>query len=145
MLRVAIVLVALGVLAAACGGSRQAAPKPAPANPAAPKPSVNPFPQDPQILERTTSPRARRDLAVLASDITALRREAPHAKTGSRMGTPRLQRLTNHFLTDLKQSGVDIISQNRIIDHAAGVAAPVCEQCWQMLEAERPIPAIAGH
>ena len=141
MLRVAIVLVALAVLVAGCGGSKQAAPRAA-----APRPVANnPFPQDPQILARTTSPRARRNLAVLASDIHAIRREAPHAKTGSLMGTPRLQRLTTRFLIDLKRSGVDIVSQNRIIDHAAGVAAPVCDQCWQMLEAERPIPAIAGH
>jgi hypothetical protein len=141
MLRVAIVLVALAVLAPGCGGSKRAAPRTA-----APRPVANnPFPQDPQILARTTSPRARRNLVVLASDIHAIKREAPHAKTGSRMGTPRLQRLTNHFLIDLKRSGVDIVSQNRIIDHAAGIAAPVCDQCWQMLEAERPIPAIAGH
>lgn len=140
MLRAAIVLFAVAVLAAGCGGSKQAAPK-APA----PRPVANPFPQDPQILARTTSPRARRNLALLASDIHAIRREAPRAKTGSLMGTPRLQLLTTRFLTDLKRSGVDIVSQNRIIDHAAGVAAPVCDQCWQMLEAERPIPAIAGH
>jgi hypothetical protein len=141
MLRVAIVLVALTVLAAGCGGSKPAASKHA-----APRPVANnPFPQDPQILARTTSPRARRNLAVLASDIHAIKREAPHAKAGSLMGTPRLQRLTTHFLVDLKRSGVDIVSQNRIIDHAAGAAAPVCDQCWQMLEAERPIPAIAGH
>ena len=141
MLRAGLVLLATAVLAAGCGGSKQAAPKTT-----APRPvASNPFPQDPQILARTTSPRARRNLAVLASDIHAIRREAPHAKTGSRMGTPRLQLLTTRFLTDLKTSGVDILSQNRIIDHAAGVAAPVCDQCWQMLEAERPIPAIAGH
>ena len=131
MLRAAIVLFALTVLAAGCGGSKQAAP--------------NPFPQDPQILARNTSADARRNLAELAGDIRRMRVEAPKAKAGSRMGTPRLQRLTTRFLTDLKRSDVDIISQNRIINHAAAVAAPVCEQCWQMLEAERPIPAIAGH
>src|SRR5689334_10422520 len=108
MLRAAIVLVALTVLAAGCGGSKQA-PKAA-----APRPVANPFPQDPQILARTTSPRARRNLAKLASDIHAIRREAPRAKDGSRMGTPRLQLLTTRFLTDLKRSGVDILSQNRI-------------------------------
>jgi hypothetical protein len=141
MLRAGLVLLATAALVAGCGGSKHAAPKTA-----APRPVArNPFPQDPQILARTTSPRARRNLAVLARDIHAIRREAPHAKTGSRMGTPRLQLLTTRFLTDLKTSGVDILSQNRIIDHAAGVAAPVCDQCWQMLEAERPIPAIAGH
>src|SRR5437763_9938504 len=135
MFRIAIVLAALAVLAAGCGGSEQVAPKTTATKPV----RNNPFPQDPQILARTTSPRARRNLALLASDIRAIRREAPHAKDGSRMGTPRLQLLTTRFLTDLKRSGVDILSQNRIIDHAAGAAAPVCDQCWQMLEAERPI------
>jgi hypothetical protein len=140
MLRVAIAVLVVATLVAGCGGSKQAA-----STQAARKPVANPFPQDPQILARTTSRRARRNLDLLASDIHAMRREEPHAKTGSRMGTPRLQRLTTRFLTDLKRSGVDIVSQNRIIDHAAAVAAPVCDQCWQMLEAERPIPAIAGH
>src|SRR3954469_12260142 len=119
MLRAAIVLFAVAVLVAGCGGSKQAAPKAA-----APRPVANTVPQAPQILARTTSPRARRNLDLLASDIHAIRREAPHAKEGSRMGTPRLQLLTTRFLTDLKRSGVDILSQNRIIDHAAGVAAP---------------------
>jgi hypothetical protein len=135
MHRAVLVVLAFAALAGGCGGSKHAAPKPA----------ANPFPQDPQILARTTSPSARRNLSVLASDIRDLRAEAPRAKEGSRMGTPRLQRLTTRFLTDLKRSGVDVVSQNRIIDHAAAVAAPVCEQCWQMLEADRPIPAIAGH
>src|SRR5690242_6874459 len=103
MLRAAIVLFAVAVLAAACGSSKQAAPKAAAPKAAAPRPVANPFPQDPQILARTTSPRARRNLALLASDIRAIRREAPHAKEGSRMGTPRLQLLTTRFLTDLKR------------------------------------------
>jgi hypothetical protein len=129
--RAALVLLLAASLVAGCGGSKKAAP--------------NPFPQDPQILQRTTSPKARQNLVVLARDIRAIRAEAPKAKAGSRMGTPRLQRLTTRFLTDLKRSGVDTVSQNRIIDHAAAAAAPVCDQCWQMLEAERPIPQIAGH
>jgi hypothetical protein len=33
--------------------------------------------------------------------------------------------------------------RNRMIDHAAAIVAPVCQQCFQALEAERPIPGIA--
>jgi hypothetical protein len=35
------------------------------------------------------------------------------------------------------------LARNRMIDHAAAIVAPVCQQCFQALEAERPIPAIA--
>jgi hypothetical protein len=132
--RAASALLLAALLVAGCGGSKKAATT-----------EANPFPQDPQILERNTSAASRRSLDLLAADIRRLRAEAPKAKAGSRMGTPRLQQLTTRFITDLKRSDVDIVSQNRIIDHAAAVAAPVCDQCWQMLEAERPIPAIAGH
>jgi hypothetical protein len=30
-----------------------------------------------------------------------------------------------------------------VIDHAAAIVAGSCQQCFQALEAERPIPAIA--
>jgi hypothetical protein len=132
--RVAFLLIVAALLVAGCGGSKQAATT-----------GANPFPQDPQIVARNPSPEAQQSLGELAGDIEQIKAEAPKAKAGSRMGTPRLQRLTTHFLFDLKRSDVDIVSQNRIIDHAAAIAAPVCNQCWQMLEAERPIPAIAGH
>ena len=135
MVRAVLLLLVASLLVAGCGGSKKASTSTA----------ANPFPQDPQILARNTSPQARRNLDELAGDIRKIRAEAPKAKAGSRMGTPRLQLLTTRFLEDLKRSDVDIVSQNRIIDHAAAVAAPVCDQCWQMLEAERPIPAIAGH
>ena len=135
MLRAASVLLLAALLVAGCGGSKKSSTSTA----------ANPFPQDPQILARNPSAGARRQLDRLASDIRKIKAEAPRAKAGSRMGTPRLQRLTTSFLVDLKRSKVDIVSQNRIIDHAAAIAAPVCDQCWQMLEAERPIPAIAGH
>jgi hypothetical protein len=132
--RVAFVLLIAALVLAGCGGSKRASST-----------GANPFPQDPQIVARNPSPEARQKLDGLASDIRRIKAEAPRAKAGSRMGTPRLQRLTTSFLVDLKRSGVDLVSQNRIIDHAAAIAAPVCDQCWQMLEAERPIPAIAGH
>jgi hypothetical protein len=37
---------------------------------------------------------------------------------------------------------VDNLVRNRMIDHAAAIVSPVCEQCFQALEAARPIPAL---
>src|SRR4051812_2905958 len=59
----------------------------------------------------------------------------------SSMGTPALQQATDRFLTHLTTSKLDSYYQNRLIDKAASAVAFACEQCFQMLEASRPIPA----
>jgi hypothetical protein len=60
----------------------------------------------------------------------------------SQMGTPALQHATDRFLTHLTTSKLDNYYQNRLIDTAASAVAFACEQCFQMLEASRPIPAM---
>jgi hypothetical protein len=60
----------------------------------------------------------------------------------SQMGTPALQHATDRFLTHLTTSKLDNYYQNRLIDKAASAVAFACEQCFQMLEASRPIPAM---
>ena len=60
----------------------------------------------------------------------------------SEMGTPALQHATDRFLTHLTTSKLDNYYQNRLIDKAASAVAFACEQCFQMLEASRPIPAM---
>jgi hypothetical protein len=59
------------------------------------------------------------------------------------MGTPALQRTTSAFLDRLDRSSLEPKMKNRMIDFAASAAAGSCEQCFQMLEAARPIPEIA--
>jgi hypothetical protein len=74
-------------------------------------------------------------------EAAALRRMAAPLER-SQMGTPKLQRATGRFLTHLGTSKLDNYYQNRLIDKAASAVAFACEQCFQMLEASRPIPAM---
>jgi len=97
---------------------------------------------------RARSPEARRyvrDYARLYADIRAMRAEAAKVRRGSLLGTPGLRRTTATFIEDLQQSILGSKARNRMIDHAASAVATSCEQCFQMLEAIRPIPQIAGH
>ena len=74
-----------------------------------------------------------------------MRREAAKVRRGTLLGTPALRRLTGRFIEDLESSHLSPKARNREIDHAAGAVATSCEQCFQQLEAIRPIPQIAGH
>ncbi len=86
-----------------------------------------------------------RDYARLGADVRALRAEAATVHGSSLLGTRALRRLTGRFIEDLQKSILTPKQRNRMIDHAAGAVATSCEQCFQMLEAIRPIPQIAGH
>jgi hypothetical protein len=71
-------------------------------------------------------------------------KRAPATSPGrSLKGTPAERKATARFLEHLKTSPLDNLTQNRLIDHAAAAVAFTCEQCFQQLEANRPIPAIA--
>jgi hypothetical protein len=76
-------------------------------------------------------------------DTLAMRRAASKSKRSSLHGDPAVRRVTARFLEDLDTASIDELSKNRAIDHAAAAVAPVCEQCFQQLEASRPIVAIA--
>jgi hypothetical protein len=52
-------------------------------------------------------------------------------------------RLTDRFLQDVDTAPIDNLARNRMIDHAAAAVSALCPQCFQALEADRPIPAIA--
>jgi hypothetical protein len=52
-------------------------------------------------------------------------------------------RLTDRFLQDVDTAPVDNLTRNRMIDHAAAAVSALCPQCFQALEADRPIPSIA--
>jgi hypothetical protein len=112
---------AAAVLAvAACGSSRHAA---------APPPAQ--------------SPRVKHDLARIHADLARLRTLTAPVTTSSLMGTPAIQNATGRFLDDLTTSKIPLIQQNRLIDFAAAAVTGVCGQCFQMLEAARPIPELA--
>jgi hypothetical protein len=129
---------------AGCGGSGGSATPAAPAQtrPASqPRPAV--YPDDPQVIARATTARQKHDLVELWADTGAMRRAAAMSEHSSLKGDPAVRRATSSFIDDLDRSSIDNLSKNRVIDHAAAAVAVVCEQCFQQLEAMRPIPAIA--
>jgi hypothetical protein len=135
MLRVLVV--AAIVTLAGCGGNDHAA-APLPSRP-------NPYPDDPALVERATTPAQRAALARAARDVGAMKKAAAATSKKSLKGTPALRASTARFLEDLKTSPLEGLTQNRLIDHAAAAVAFACEQCFQQLEANRPIPQIARH
>jgi hypothetical protein len=89
------------------------------------------------------TPQQKRDLTHLSADVAAIKRAAAKVSHRTLMGTPALQRTTGAFLDRLDRSTLDPKMKNRMIDFAASAVAGSCDQCFQMLEAARPIPEIA--
>lgn len=85
------------------------------------------------------SNQARQE-ARLFRDIEAMRAEARRTPTSTLQGTPALRRLTGRFIDDYnRSSAIPRLRKNRMIDHAVGALAGTCDQCFQQLEAMRPI------
>jgi hypothetical protein len=81
-----------------------------------------------------------RQEARLFRDIALIRAEARKTKTSTLKGTPALRRLTARFIEDYdRSSAIPRLRKNRMIDHAVGAFAGTCDQCFQQLEAIRPI------
>ena len=84
----------------------------------------------------------RAALAKLQADIGAIKR-ASNLPTRNRLdGNPAINKATDRFLYDVAVAKIDNKRVNRLIDFAAGALANECEQCFQALEAARPIPAL---
>ena len=129
------VIVALSVaLLAGCGSSKHASSD-------APPSATNTM-----TTAKVRTPLVRaliRDYAALGADVRAMRAAAVSVHTQTLKGTPALRRTTDRFIADLQKSHLSLKSQNRMIDHAAGAVSTSCDQCFQQLEAMRPIPQIA--
>ena len=46
---------------------------------------------------------------------------------------------TDRFLNDVALAPIGNLKRNRLIDHAMGTLSGACEQCFQALEAARPV------
>ena len=90
-----------------------------------------------------TDPRAARDLARLRADVAALRAAARKPTKDTFNGNAAVNRATDRFLADEGRAHVSLLAKNRFIDHAAAALSGSCQQCFQALEAERPIPSIS--
>jgi hypothetical protein len=119
-------LVAVTLLLAGCGGSWTA---------------NAPVASPPAVLTAAQ----RSDYARLRADVNAIKRAAAKVSHRTLMGSPELQRTTGAFLDRLDRSSLDPKMKNRMIDFAASAVAGSCDQCFQMLEAARPIPQIKYH
>jgi hypothetical protein len=90
-----------------------------------------------------TDTRAARDLARLRADVAAIRAAARKPTKDTLMGNAAVNRATDRFLLDEGTAHVSLLVKNRFIDHAAAALVGSCQQCFQALEAGRPIPAIS--
>jgi hypothetical protein len=90
-----------------------------------------------------TDPRAARDLARLRADVAAIRAAARKPTKDTLNGNALVNHATDRFLLDEGRAHVSLLVKNRLIDHAAAALVGSCQQCFQALEAGRPIPAIS--
>lgn len=89
--------------------------------------------------KQCVSPRA---IAKLDADIAAIRSAAALPTKNTFLGNAAINRATDRFLNDDDLAHITNLKRNRMIDHAAGALAGACDQCFQALEAARPIPNI---
>jgi hypothetical protein len=90
-----------------------------------------------------SSPREKQALARLDADLTAIKRAAVLPTTDRLKGNPAINHATDSFLLHVETAPIDNLQRNRMIDHAAALLLGSCEQCFQALEADRPIVSIA--
>lgn len=126
VVKAAIALV-LAALAAGCGGGRTAQ-------------TVEPT--ETTETKPALTARQARELAQLQADIKRIKVIAAPVHH-SLMGTPKLMAATGKFLDDEQRATLDNLTKNHLISLAASAVAGSCDQCFQQLEAARPIPAIA--
>jgi hypothetical protein len=136
---------ALVLTLAGCGGAahERSSTAAAPRSAVAASLPATVYPDDPQVRARAMTAGQRRDLERLWMETQAIRRAAAGSRNSTLNGDRRVRNTVSRFMDDLARSRIDDLSKNRAIDHAAAAAGTVCEQCFQELEAVRPIPAIA--
>jgi ABC-type uncharacterized transport system auxiliary subunit len=113
VLRALVLACCAALCLAACGSS------------AKPKAAANP------TRKQCVSPKA---VAKRNADIAAIRR--------ARGNDAATNHATDRFLLDVATAKITNLKRNRMIDHAVGALGGGCEQCFQALEAARPIPNI---
>ena len=109
MIRGTALLLALVVLAAGCGGGTKAAEKPC------------------------VSPKAARAIVRIDHDIAAIRASASKNRVAA------VSAGTDRFMNDVFTAPISNVQRNRFIDHAAAALQGTCPDCFQALEANRPI------
>jgi hypothetical protein len=88
------------------------------------------------------SPAVERALTRIQADLDSIKRASALPVHDSLKGNPAINRATDRFLRDVALAPLDNLVRNRLIDHAAALMVGSCDQCFQALEASRPIVAI---
>lgn len=71
-----------------------------------------------------------------------MRRAADLPTKDTLIGNKQINTATDKFLNDVALAKIDNKQRNRMIDHAAGALTGACQQCFQALEASRPVIGI---
>jgi hypothetical protein len=134
MARSVLLALAAAALLAGCGGggNRLAAATTTASQPAATTTT------DKCKGSKSAAVRARK-IRRLGRDVARLRVLAAPIQKKTLDGTPALSAAVDRFLLNVADRDVPIHVRSRFIDRAAAIVAPVCEQCFQALEASRPI------
>jgi hypothetical protein len=90
-----------------------------------------------------TSPKAAAALRKIHADTAAIRAAANLPVKDTLKDNATVSRATDRFLLDVETAPIDNLQRNRLIDLAAAALVGSCEQCFQALEAERPIVTMA--
>jgi hypothetical protein len=90
-----------------------------------------------------TNPKEQKALARIAVDLAAIKRAAALPAPDTLKGNPAVNRAIDSFLLHIATAPIDNLKRNRLIDHAAALLVGSCQQCFQALEAGRPIVSIA--
>jgi hypothetical protein len=133
MARSVLLALAAAALLAGCGGGGN---RPAAATTTASQPAATTT--DKCKGSKSAAVRARK-IRRLGRDVARLRVLAAPIQKKTLDGTPALSAAVDRFLLNVADRDVPIHVRSRFIDRAAAIVAPVCEQCFQALEASRPI------
>jgi hypothetical protein len=77
--------------------------------------------------------------AKITADIAALKHASALPTTDALKGSAAVNRATDRFLYDTAVAPITNLQRNRLIDLAASALQGSCEQCFQALEAGRPV------
>jgi hypothetical protein len=86
---------------------------------------------------KSAAVRVRKE-RVITRDLARLRVLAGPIRTRTLNGTPALSSALDRFLLDVATRDLPVHERSRYIDRAVAIVTPVCEQCFQALEASRP-------
>ena len=126
-----LVLVALCVALAGCGGSSDAS-----------GPPVRGTPQgNHQCDGSKLAAKQEQQRSKLNADLRRLRTAAATVKGYTQKGNPAINSAVDRFELDVAEEAIPVTERSRFIDRAAAIVSGHCYLCFQALEANRPLAA----